>query len=281
VSIGVETEQERSAAKRNVRLLAIYLAVSMILAWVIFFVINPLSSASTGLGVPSGPVRYLWAVLLGILYDGPQVIFFSYYYIHQQRWLAQDIGVPYEEGKKYPWMTPKRLVGMAMGIAFFGISGIVPAGTFDFAQFAAVFLTIVYGPLEGGTGVALGWLIRGPVFTGVLSPVVLLNDFIWDGSTYFTMGVVYRKFILPQGANWRSTAGLATYAATQMPLHITVGWFIPSNPYIMTTTGPAFAATWTTINFYYKPFAYFPNLIIAYLVADRLQKYIRAPAEAK
>ena len=107
-----------------------------------------------------------------------------------------------------------------------GMSGIVPATTFDLPQFAATFLTILYGPIEGCIGVDVGFaLIRRPLFSGWLSPINLLSVCFNDGAIYAIGGVFYRKYIHPWPTQKRLTLGLASYVILINFLH--AGWFIP------------------------------------------------------
>jgi len=271
MSIGLETEATRATYRRNMRYIWGYCAVSWVLAFLWAFVINQPWTAT--MGVAGTPERNMFATIYRCLAGFPCWAWGTYYYINKHKWLAEDMGIPYEEGKMYPAFTPKRLVSIAMGIAFFGVSGIIPAGTFDFAQFAATFMTVLYGPLEGGFGVALGGMfIRGPIFSGNLNPLTL-SSFINDGGIYFICGCLYRQYIYYHTPRWRATFGLLLFFAVEDRMH--GGWFIPGVLLGLPINNiwPAYLTARTTTNFYSRPFAWLPNLVLGYLVADALQKY--------
>jgi hypothetical protein len=187
------------------------------------------------------------------------------------------MGLPYEPGRKYPLFTTKRIIVAALGVALFGISGIVPATTFDLPQFVASFLTILYGPIEGGIGVGLGFLlIRGPIFTGYTNPFQLIAYCLGDGMIYFAAGQFYRQFIYYKPLKWRMTVGLVMYVLFVNFLH--GGWGIPGfwwGTMGLYDNGPI-AAIWARRafrNYYWVPFAWLPNIVLAYLVANALRKY--------
>jgi hypothetical protein len=273
MAIGVVTPEYTAKVRRNRMVFLALFFVGIAAGAGMVYLIQPWTEA---LGVSYSPQRWFFTMLWGVIVGGPAWLYGIYYYSTEQKWLAEDLGLPYEEGKIYPCWTAKRMVSVALGIALFGMSGIVPSTTFDLPQFAATFLTILYGPIEGCIGVGLGFaLIRGPLFSGYLSPVNLLSVCMNDGAIYALGGVFYRKFIHPWPTQRRLTLGLALYVLFIDRLH--AGWFIPGlywgmfdfigNPW------EAFLAARAFNNAYWVPIAWLPNIVLSYLVGSALQKY--------
>lgn len=268
MSVGTVTPEIRQRWKSVINFLLAWIAIGVVGFFVMIFVLKPWGPA---LGVSQSPQRQFWGAVFAFLYPFPTLLLGVYYYTTQQEWLAQDMGIPYEEGKLYPAFTPKRLVTIALGIAFFGITGAVPASTFDLPQFAATFLTVLYGPLEGAIGVGLGFLlIRGPIFSGMFNPLTLFSVFATDGMIYAILGNVTRKYILPKPLKWRMTNGLVMYTVLNFLIHRGPAWNfrrILLEPYAQFMASITYQVT------YWIPFAYLPNLILAYLVSTALLKY--------
>lgn len=268
MSIGVVTPELRRRWRRIQLALLAWIAAGVVGYFIMIFITQPWGP---GLGVASSPQRLALTAVQGVLYPLPIILWGIHYYSTQQKWLAEDIGVPYEEGKLYPVWTPKRLVTIALGIAFFGITGAVPASTFDLPQFAATFLTVLYGPIEGALGVGLGFLlIRGPIFSGFFNPFQLFGVFAVDGMIYAILGNFTRKYIYPKPLRWRMTVGLVLYAAVNAAIHRGPAWNFRNiiiNPYEQLMASFAYQLS------YWIPFAYLPNLVLAYLVATALIKY--------
>ncbi len=275
MAIGVVTPEEAATVRRNRMLLLGLFFVGLIVGFGYLYMAAPWSE---GPGVSGTPQRWLIAMIYATLTGAPAWAYGIYYYSTEQKWLAEDLGLPYEEGKKYPCWTAKRIVSVALGIALFGMSGIVPATTFDLPQFAATFLTILYGPIEGAIGVGVGFaLIRGPLFSGWLSPINLLAVMWADGAIYALGGVFYRKYIHPWPTNRRLTIGLLSYVVFINFLH--EGWFIPGVwwgvlwCFILNGPWEASMACRAFVNAYWVPVAWLPNIVLSYLVASALQKY--------
>jgi len=275
MAIGDLTQETWSRMKRNLRILEAWVIAGMIGYILTWLALNPTSPAW---GVSWSPERAMLMALLAVIGCLPIWVWSTYRYGMMQKWLAEDRGVPYEPGKRYPLWTPKRIVIIALGIALFGISGVVPATTFDLAQFVATFLTVLYGPIEGGIGVGLGFLIiRGPLFTGILNPFLLIAYCLGDGMIYFAAGQFYRQFIYYKPLRYRLTVGLVLYVLFVNFLH--VGWGIPGywwgvvGDYVR--YGPLEVSLARRIwrNVYWCPFAWLPNIVIAYLVATAMQRF--------
>ncbi len=275
MSIGTLTPEMRTRQKRILWILRAWVALGILGGTVFWVVTYP---PSVKWGVPDSPERVLLGFAFAIIATVPIWVWSTYRYGMEQKWLAEDMGIPYEAGKRYPLWTRRRIVVCALGIAMFGISGIVPATTFDLPQFVATFLTVLYGPIEGGVGVGLGYLfIRGPIFEGTLNPLLLLTNCFIDGAIYFAAGHFYRQFIYPKVTSWRLTIGLIAYVFFVDRLH--VGWFIPGltwgTVWSCLWAGPkeAILAARAFANYYWCPIAWLPNIVLAYLVASALQRY--------
>jgi len=268
MSVGTVTPEMQKRWKTVERALLAWIILGFVGYFVMIFITKPWGP---GLGVASSPQRVMLTGVMGLLYPLPTILLGVYHYTTQQKWLAEDMGIPYEEGKLYPCWTPKRLVTIALGIAFFGITGAVPASSFDLPQFAATFLTVLYGPVEGAIGVGLGFLlIRGPIFSGMFNPITLFSVFATDGMIYAILGNVTRKYIYYRPLRWRMTYGLAIYTVINFLIHRGPAWNFRTfllNPW------PQFMASITNQVVYWIPFAYLPNLILAYLVSSALIKY--------
>lgn len=273
--IGTISPSEWTRMKRNLRLLEISCIVGMIACFILFIVLNP---TSPKWGTSFSPERTMLMTLYAVVGCLPMWFWSTYRYGMMQKWLAEDAGLPYEPGKRYKLWITKRIVTIALGIALFGISGIVPSTTFDLPQFVATFLTVLYGPIEGGIGVGLGFLlIRGPLFTGLLNPFILIAYCIGDGMIYFVAGQFYRQFVYYKPLKWRLTIGLLSYVLVVNFLH--AGWGTPGWYWGMVGDyvryGPLEVSLVRRIwrNTYWCPFAWLPNIVGAYLVATALQKY--------
>jgi hypothetical protein len=268
MSVGNVTPEIEARWKMIQRILMIWTALGVVLYFAILLIYEPWGP---GLGVQNSPQRHLVSAVVAAGYPFAVVIWGVYHYTTQQKWLAEDMGIPYEEGKLYPAWTPKRLVTIALGIAFFGITGAVPAATFDLPQFSATFLTVLYGPIEGAIGVGLGFLlIRGPIFSGMFNPFQLFSVFATDGMIYAILGNVTRRYIYYHPLRWRMTYGLAIYTLCNIAIHRGPAWNfrrVITTPYEQLMASFAYQIT------YWIPFAYLPNLILAYLVATALIKY--------
>jgi len=275
MSIGKMTVEEVETASRNLKIFDALAIVGM-LAGLGFWIAMDVTSEKWG--VAYSPERMMMLCAYSLLATMPLWLWSTYRYMSNQKWLAEDIGVPYEPGKKYPVWTTKRIVAIALGIALFGISGVVPATTFDLPQFVATFLTVLYGPIEGGIGVGLGFLlIRGPLFSGILNPFQLIAYCFGDGMIYFVAGQFYREYIHYKPLSWRLTIGLATYVLCVNFFH--AGFYIPglfwgvAGDYIRFGPRAVSLARRVWRMAYWIPVAWFPNIVGAYLVATALQKY--------
>ncbi len=222
------------------------------------------------MGVAYSPQRWMLSSLWAFLIMLPLWAWGYHYYIGHQQWLAEDMGLPYEEGKRYPIWTTRRVAACALGIALFGASGAVPASAFDLPQFVASFLTVLYGPIEGMIGVGLGFaLIRGPIFVGRLDPFYLSAVCLGDGMIYAVMGNVYRKYIHYRPTTYRYL-GVVLYYISQLPLHR--GWWMltfgsTTRPWEAFVPYVMYNLTW------WIPFAYTPNVFLGYLAASAALKY--------
>ncbi len=273
MSIGKVTPEEIAVQSRNMKILDALAILGMLAGIAFWFGMDVLSPKW---GVASSPERLMLACAYAILATGPLWVWSTYRYTINQKWLAEDLSLPYEKGKKYPVWTTKRIVVIALGIALFGISGVVPATTFDLPQFVATFLTVLYGPIEGGIGVGLGFLlIRGPLFSGILNPFQLIAYCLGDGMIYFVAGQFYKEFIHYKPLSWRLTIGLVIYVICVNFFH--VGWVLPGLWWGIGMTylanGPAWPAQRLFFATYWCPVAWLPNIVGAYLVATALQKY--------
>lgn len=275
MSIGKITVEEVESASRKMKVFDALAIVGM-LSGLGFWIAMDVTSEKWG--VAYSPERMMLLCAFALLATMPLWLWSTYRYMNNQKWLAEDIGVPYEPGKKYPVWTTKRIVAIALGIALFGISGVVPATTFDLAQFVATFLTVLYGPIEGGIGVGLGFLlIRGPLFSGILNPFQLIAYCFGDGMIYFVAGQFYREFIAYKPLSWRLTVGLAIYVLCVNSFH--AGFYIPglfwgvAGDYIRFGPRAVSLARRMWRMAYWIPIAWFPNIVGAYLVATALQKY--------
>ncbi|MEM3713396.1 MAG: hypothetical protein QXF82_00450 [Nitrososphaeria archaeon] len=261
--------------KENLILIALEAwVVAGIIAGLLFYIYMDIPS--TKWGVPESPERLMLMCFYTVLSCLPIWVWSIYRYKMQKRWLAEDMGLTYEPNRIYPLFTTKRIVICALGVSLFGISGIIPATTFDLPQFIASFLTLLYGPIEGGIGVGLGFLlIRGPIFSGYANPFQLIGYCLGDGAIYFLAGHFYRQYIYYKPLKWRMTIGLVSYVLFVNFLH--VGWFIPGLTWgvIWTGLGPLdyTLAQRAFANYYWCPFAWLPNIVLAYLVATALQKF--------
>ena len=275
MSIGKVTPEEVEAQSRNLKILSGLSVVGMLAGLAFWIAVKP---PLEKWGVAFSPERIMIMCAYGILATGPLWLWSTYRYMTNQKWLAEDIGVPYEPGKKYPVWTTKRIVAIALGIALFGISGVVPATTFDLPQFVATFMTVLYGPIEGGIGVGLGFLlIRGPLFSGILNPFQLIAYCLGDGMIYFVAGQFYREYLAYRPLSWRLSIGLVVYTLCVNFFHI--GFYIPGLwwgvGYSFTASGPlpAMLADRVFRDAYWVPVAWIPNIVGAYLVATALHKY--------
>jgi hypothetical protein len=274
MSTGTLTPEAARRQRMIMNALRIYVPISMLAAMIYYLVLWPPSPAW---GIPDSPQRQVLRLGYALLASLPFWIWGTYRFSISYKWIAQDLGVPYEPGKKYPLFHTKMIVAVALGIALFSISGAVPFTTFDLAQFVATFVTLLYGPVAGGLAVGLGdLLIRGPIFMGWLDPAVLLYCSLVDGSIYFVAGHFYRQYIYGKPIQWRLTIGLLAYFLVVNAFHW--GWFIPGFGWGIawqSMGGPLdwIRATRAWNNFYGIPFSVLPNLVLAYIVSSSIQKY--------
>ena len=275
MAIAEETPEYRKKLERELLLVYAWMVLGFIASIIHFIMIWPLGPA---LGPSQSPERWLHFAINTYLFNLP-IWFWCVQIVRvHPEWIARDMGVPYENGKIYPLWTPKRLVTIAMGIALFGFSGVVPATTFDFPQFAAQIMMILYGPIEGCFCLIGHGFIRMPLFSGLLDPFKMIPLAIWPGGWSGFLSWIYHRYLRDWEWKKKMTVGLFLYVLignfthVGCPIGIHLGWpmvFIQNGPWAVQMAQVAFYCS------YWVPFAWVPNIALGYIICSVLLKYKR------
>jgi hypothetical protein len=185
------------------------------------------------LGWPWSPYRILMADSFAVFVLLPMGLLVCKWYAENQKWLAEDNGDEYEEGKNYPVWTTRRIVGIAIGAAFFGATSFVQIPGVDLAIIAASFIAILLGPISALLSLTLGWiLIRFPLVMGVWDPTWWPIGALLDGGIWAINAYIYHRFI--RGKELKNKVPYyAVYIAIAIILHalVFIGWLLTAlNP---------------------------------------------------
>jgi len=181
-----------------------------------------------GLGFPWSPYRVLMADVGAVMVLLPLILVLCKKYTDNQKWLAEDSGAEYEPGKRYPVWTTRRLVGLAIGAAFFGATGFVTIPYVDLPMIAASFCAILLGPLGAFLSLTVGWiLIRFPFAMGIWDPTWWPLGAFLDGGIWAINGYFYHRFIRGREVT-RKAPMYALYTVVAVAVHIAVfvGWMV-------------------------------------------------------
>jgi len=240
--------------------------------WIILF------PPSERWGVSFSQKRIMLMFTYTVMVALPLWLWSIYRYATKQRWLAEDLGVTYEPGKRYPFLTHRRILHISVGVLLYGLSGIFSSSPIDLPQFVATYMMIIYGPVEGGLSAGLGFLlIRGPFLDKILNPYYLITYGLGGGLVYLIAGQFYREYLRHLSIRWRGTLGLILYLLFSSSFH--AGLPIPglfwgvAEDYI--GFGPIAVSlarrTWRVT--YLIPFIWIPTSVAAYAASMITEMY--------
>lgn len=205
--------------------LYIWLAVGVVVSILAFIYYWP---PGPTLGYPWSPHRILLADLGAVMVMLPIILILCKKYADNQKWLAEDMGLEYEPGKRYPLWTTRRLVGIAIGAALFGASGFLTLGYVDVPMLAASFCAILLGPIGAFLSLTIGWiLIRYPLAMGIWDPTWWPLGAFLDGGIWTIAGYFYHRFI--RGRKLKRKAPmyiLYTVVVVAVHMAVFVGWMV-------------------------------------------------------
>lgn len=182
-----------------------------ILTWTLLFTLNP---AGPGLGVSLSAERLFWSLVTALAFQLPAVLWWGKQQFDDQRWRAEFIGVAYEEGKKYPFLTIKRVVLWGLATALFIAIGSVPVTFFDIGGLVIAFISILWGPLDVAVISIVTWGIRGPFSYG-MTLLHALSEGMGDVIAWGWASYIVHRFLRPWwgvgGQVKKRAAGLVVY----------------------------------------------------------------------
>jgi hypothetical protein len=260
---------------RNLRRLEILAILGILGGFALWILADP---TSTKWGISQSPERMTLLLAYALLVALPIWIWSIYRFSTRQKWLAEDLAVPFEPNRLYPLWTKKRITNICLGIGLVGLSELLPVTPIYFPQFVATYLTVVYGPIEGGLSAGLGYLlIRGPLFNGITNPYQLIAYCLGEGMTYFVTGHFYREFLYHRPIQQRLTIGLVFYLLFANSFH--AGFIVPglfwgvAENYIGFGPLPASLARRVWQMAYWIPTTWLYTVVGAYLTATVLQDH--------
>lgn len=260
---------------RNLKRLETIVILGLLGGVVFWMIVDPTSVKWGGVESPERMMLLLGYALLVAL---PLWIWSTYRFSTRQKWLAEDLSDPFEPDRLYPLWTKKRLINICLGIGLVGISELLPVTPIYFPQFIATYLTVVYGPIEGGLSAGFGYLLmRGPLFNGVTNPFQLIAYCLGEGMTYFVTGQFYREYLFCKPIQQRLTIGLVFYLLFANSFH--AGFIVPglfwgvAENYMGFGPLPASLARRVWQMAYWTPTTWLYTLVGAYLTATVLQDY--------
>jgi hypothetical protein len=269
------TPELEASQSRNLKRLEVLVIVGM-LSGLSLWVLSDPTSERWGITFSSGRIMLLSAYTLLVAF--PFWIWGIYRFSVNQRWLAEDLGVPYTFGKRYPLWTRKRIFNISLGIMAVGLSGLVPTTLVDLPRFTATCLTILHGPIEGGLCAGLSFLlIRGPFFNGITNPSHLVAYCLGEGMVYLVAGQFYREYINGMSIRRKLTIGLLLYVVYVN--FFDIGFIVPglfwgvADNYIGFGPLPVSLARRVWQITYWLPTVWVFSVVGAYLTATVLQRY--------
>ena len=179
--------------KINIALTAAFIAV-IIIYFVLYFSLVP---GGPALGVTDSPERLAWSLLITALLLTPTMLMAAVWDYNNQRRRAEGMGVLYEEGKTYPYMTTRRAVLWGLGTALFIATGSVPAAVFDLGALTISMIAVLFGPIDTMVICFATWIIRGPLAYG-MGPLMVIGAG-WSDSKYgYVMSYMWHRWARPK-----------------------------------------------------------------------------------
>ncbi len=275
MSKGKMTPEIAGNQSRNLKRLEILVIIGMLGGFGLWILSDP---TSMKWGVAQSPERMILLLEYAILVALPLWIWSIYRFSTKQRWVAEGNAVPFEPDRLYPLWTKKRIANICLGIGLIGLSEAVPATPIYLPQFIATYLTVVYGPIEGGLSAGLGYLlIRGPLFNGITNPFQLIAYCLGEGMTYFVTGQFYREYLYHKSIQQRLTIGLVSYLLFANSFH--AGFVVPglfwgvAENYIGFGPLPVSLARRVWQMAYWIPTTWLYTVVGAYLTATVVQEH--------
>ena len=235
--------------------------------WYLYFSLEP---AGPGLGPAVSSERLFWKLLTGVTSLFPITLWWMKQQYDDQHWRAEFIGVLYEEGKTYPFITTRRIVLWGLAAALFMAIGSVPFTIFDLGGLVIALISILWGPVDVFVISLITWLILGPTSRGMPLFWSIAEGFA-DAMAWGFCSFVFHRFIKPRirtGKMQQNVTGVIAYlAAWWMGYHM---WLVP-NRFLF--PNPAFLAEQMAVYL-----AWYPTCGIAaaigYFVAISISKYV-------
>jgi hypothetical protein len=246
--------------------LGIWIAGTLI-TWLLYFWLDP---AGPGLGVAASAERLWWRTVTGLIFLLPPALWWMKMQWDNQHWRAEFNGVRYEEGKKYVFLTTKRVVVWGLGAALFIALGSVPFSVFDLGGLVIAAISILFGPVEVVVISMVSWMVRGPMAYG-MTPLHAFSEGLGDVIAWAFLSFVFHRFLKPlmlKKGRLIGSAGLLLYLpAWFMSYHL---WAFPNR---FMYPDPAFLAEQIACYFTWYPTCGIAAAI-GFVLAISLSKYV-------
>ena len=184
------------------------------------------------LGVAGSALRNINNTIATSVWAIPWILFLCKSQYENQRWRAEDLGVVYELGKKYPFWTTRRIVAIGLASAFHIGCAIVPSSFLDLCGVAATFIAVLFGPFDTFIMINVAFWIRLPLFHGLSDPIAIYQIMLyhvyysqcsyiwhrWDKQRFVKGGVMVASGILFWLLIWFVSSNFAYIIANRITM---------------------------------------------------------------